>query len=185
MRRRSLVLVGAVLVIAGGASVAFAAVSSGPTGPCLNPLATRILNRTRSMAPTIVSGDLVVATGVQPGTPFRRGEVVLFTAPGAGVGDAPFIKRVIGLPGETITLASGRVVISGAPLDEPYLAPGTVTEPPPDRTEWVVASDELFVLGDSRAASADSRVFGAIPTASVSGHAIAICSPDSRRTALP
>jgi len=181
-----LFLVAAAVIVAASATAVFAALSSGPTGGCLNPLAAHYSIQQLSMGPTLIKGDLVVVSSIQSGTPFARGQIVVFTPPAAFAGDSsPFIKRIIGLPGETVSIAGGRIVINGAPLDESYLAPGTETTSQGTETSWVIGADELFVLGDSRANSADSRSFGAIPVASVTGHAAAICAPDSRKVALP
>ena len=184
VRRRSLILMVAVVLIAASATAAFAALSSGPTGGCLNPLATRYLNSGESMGPTLAKGDLILVGAVPAGTPFTRGEIVVFN--GTGMFSGPLIKRVVGLPGETVSIHDGRVFANGMPIDEPYLASGTVT-PALDstKTSWNLGATELFVLGDGRTISVDSRTFGAVPIASVTGHTIAICSPDSHRTALP
>jgi signal peptidase I len=187
MRRRTGVLLAAALVIGGGAAAAVV-VTSGPTGACFNPLVAHYRNEQGSMAPTLVSGDYVVAPSVQASSPLTRGEIVVFQAPASWAGDSqspPFIKRVIGLPGETVSFANGHVVINGTRLDEPYLTPGMETDPQGTASSWVLGPAELFVLGNRRANSVDSRMFGAIPISSVAGHATAICSPDSRKTALP
>jgi signal peptidase I len=90
-------------------------------------------------------------------------------------GNTPFIKRVIGLAGDTVAVRDGQVVVNGKPLVERYVFPGTPpvqpTDSPPDRTQWTIAADELFVLGDHRGASSDSRVFGPIKRDSVIGRA--------------
>jgi signal peptidase I len=184
-RRRLAVIVVVVVVVAGGATAAYAALSSGPTGGCMNPLATHYSNQQQSMGPTLAVGDLILVDTVPAGTPFTRGEIVVFTAPGNFAGSAQLIKRIVGLPGETISIHDGRVFVNGTALDEPYLAQGTVTDPQGDQSGWTLGAADLFVLGDSRANSADSRSFGPVPVASVTGRAAAICSPDSRRTALP
>lgn len=180
-----MILVVAVVLVAATATVAFAALSSGPTGGCLNPLATHYLNQQNSMGPTLVPGDLVLTAPPSAGAPFTRGEIVVFSPPAAAgaAGGSLFIKRIVGLPGETVSLADGVVVINGTPLAEPYLAPGTTTVA--EINSWTIGADEVFVLGDTRGSSFDSRQFGPIPAASVTGHATAICSPDNRKTALP
>ncbi|CAN5738071.1 signal peptidase I [soil metagenome] len=103
--------------------------------------------------------------------PPQRGDIVVFSPP-VGNASKPYIKRIIGLPGETITIHDGGVYVDGARLDEPYLQ-GTSTSWPngdPNR-EVVVPEDHLFVLGDNRNNSTDSRSFGAISNDSLIGKA--------------
>jgi signal peptidase I len=88
-----------------------------------------------------------------------------------------FIKRVIGLPGETIEISAGRVIVDGVALDEPYLKPG---ERMPDFGPVVIPQGEVFVMGDNRSASQDSRFFGPIPTEDIVGRAFIIIWPPSR-----
>lgn len=105
---------------------------------------------------------------------YSRGDIVVFEPPDAWVQGGPrtpFIKRVIGLPGETVEIKDGKVWIDGTPLDESYtydLEPTTATEEP---ARWVVPAGELFVMGDHRAASADSRAFGPIARSTIIGRA--------------
>jgi signal peptidase I len=88
-----------------------------------------------------------------------------------------FIKRVIALPGETIEIRDGRVLIDGTAIDEPYLKPG---DPMPDFDPVLVPADHVFVMGDNRSASQDSRYFGPIPTADIVGRGFVIIWPPSR-----
>ncbi|HET9692413.1 MAG TPA: signal peptidase I [Acidimicrobiales bacterium] len=118
----------------------------------------------------------------------RRGDVVVFRSPpgvlppdpatglrrlGVDVGlvDASqvLVKRVVGLPGDTVTAAGGRVYVDGRLLVEPYLAAGTVTA---DFGPVRVPPGHLFVMGDNRGDSEDSRIFGPVPTSSVVGRAL-------------
>jgi signal peptidase I len=88
----------------------------------------------------------------------HRGDVVVFHYDE----NSDYIKRVIGLPGETVTIRSGRVYINGELLDEPYIeypysenyCRGNI---PSERCEWVVPDDSYFVLGDNRNSSKDSQ----------------------------
>lgn len=108
---------------------------------------------------------------VYPLHPPQRGDVVVFDPP-IGRTSKPYIKRVIGLPGETITIHDGRVFVDGDPLDEPYIQ-GTATSWPngdPNR-EVVVSKDHLFVMGDNRNNSTDSRSFGVISNDDLIGKA--------------
>ena len=80
-----------------------------------------------------------------------------------------YIKRVIGVPGETVQGRDGHVFVNGRELVEPYLPPGVVTSDFPPLT---VPKGDLWVMGDNRGNSSDSRVFGAIKESSVVGRAI-------------
>ena len=111
----------------------------------------------RSMSPTLREGDWVFATKVS-GTP-RRGDIVVFRHPDDR--DFELVKRVVGLPGEQVTIANGQVHVDGEVLAEPW-ADGPAL---PDG-EWSLGVDRIFVLGDARSLSvADSRHLGAISIA--------------------
>jgi signal peptidase I len=96
----------------------------------------------------------------------ERGDVVVLRDPSGT--DELLIKRVVGLPGERVTVADGEVFIDGVPLKEPYLTQLTLG---PDRT-WVVPPLNVFVMGDNRGASRDSRSFGPVPLENLVGHAV-------------
>lgn len=97
--------------------------------------------------------------------PPQRGDIVVFEYPRAP--DRDFIKRIIGLPGETVEIRNGSIYIDGVPLDEPYLREPTHGNMPP-RT---LKSDEFFVLGDNRDNSSDSRSWGPLPRENIIGKA--------------
>jgi signal peptidase I len=112
----------------------------------------------------------------------RRGEIIVFQVPeiakarcGAG---GVFVKRIIGLPGETLEERHGFVYINGKKLDDPYIKPGrrdfqnfraTTIEP-----------GHYFMMGDNRASSCDSRVWGTVPRANIIGKVFAIYWPPNR-----
>ena len=96
----------------------------------------------------------------------ERGDVIVLSDPDGG--PLPLIKRVVGLPGERITVAGGRVYIDGKLLAEPYLTQDT----PGGTHTWVVPPFQVFVMGDNRSNSRDSRFFGPIPIDSILGHAV-------------
>ena len=134
----------------------------------------------RSMETTLLAEQYVLVDKLTPRwAPYERGDIVVFQPPESWQTDsrAPFIKRVIGLPGERVELEDGLVLINGVELDEPYLF-ARLGEPEPTKpsfdgkTSWLVPDGALFVMGDHRAASADSREFGPIDSSTVLGRAL-------------
>lgn len=109
----------------------------------------------------------------------RRGDIVVLQDPTGG--PIPLIKRVVGLPGERITLSHGRVYVDGVILDEPYLDQGTAGEA---RT-WTVPPMQVFVLGDNRGNSKDSRYFGPVALDAIIGHAFFRFWPLNQLGGLP
>lgn len=95
-------------------------------------------------------------------------------AVGLSVPRTEFIKRVIGLPGERIEIVDSRVLVDGSPIDEPYLKAGSTM---PDFGPVVVPAGEMFVMGDNRNSSQDSRYFGTVATDSIVGRAFVVMWP--------
>ncbi len=136
-----------------------------------------------SMEPTLMIGDRVLVNKLSydfhdP----HRGDIIVFTAPpsarSGGIDD--LVKRAIGLPGDTVTARpDGSVYINGRRLSEPYLpkdTPTTMTSNPPGcgapadgSVGCVVPKGDLFMMGDNRTESKDSRFFGPIPQSSIVG----------------
>ena len=107
---------------------------------------------TGSMESTIPAGSRIM--GLRLYYNFKdpeRGDIVIFKYPDDEKVD--YLKRIIGLPGETVEIASGKVYIDGELLDEPYLD----EEPTGDFGQYQVPEDSYFMLGDNRAVSKDSR----------------------------
>jgi signal peptidase I len=140
-----------------------------------------------SMENTLLVGDRVIVNELVPGlVPLRRGDVVVFEDPGGWLGQtrgADLIKRVIGLPGDRVSCcdALGRLEVNGRAIDEPYveLPPGV------DRVSGVdfdviVPDGAVWVMGDNRWNSADSRAHGAVPIRDVVGRAVVISWPVTR-----
>src|SRR5262245_6121480 len=95
-----------------------------------------------------------------PFDPPERGDVIVFNPPTNS--DKPYIKRIIGLPGEEITFGDGHVFINGKPLEEDYIGESTRCGRK-DTCDVVVPADSVYVLGDNRGNSQDSRFFGTVP----------------------
>jgi signal peptidase I len=145
-----------------------------------------------SMAPQIDDGDHVVIDTVaydlrvdRPGggdplldmhvRPISRGDVVAFVH-GSGDDRRIYLKRVIGLGGETVALERGVVAVNGTTLVEPYAPRLDAT----DMKAVAVPAGCLFVLGDNRPDSDDSRSMGAIPESAVIGRAVVVAWPPGR-----
>lgn len=111
---------------------------------------------------------------------YGRGDIVVFEPPEDWVQPdrTPFIKRVIAIGGDTLEVRDdGFVYVNGVGIDEPYLYAATDGDDPepttadPDQASWTIPLGELFLMGDHRANSADSRQFGSVPVGSVIGRA--------------
>jgi signal peptidase I len=131
-----------------------------PTAHWLLPMPSQ------SMAPTLPASS-ILAIDTQARTP-RRGAVVAFVPPArAPIGIAIFVQRVIGLPGETVSVHDGQVHVDSQTLVEPV-----ITRPTPGGGAFcqvTLAEDEYYVLGDNRTNSADSRFWGPIQTTDIIG----------------
>ncbi|PJF28324.1 MAG: signal peptidase I [Phototrophicales bacterium] len=125
-----------------------------------------------SMQPTFEPGQFVLVSRVHYlfGEP-QRGEIVVFNAPGSRPNDPPLIKRLVGLPGETLALRGGQVYIDGVLLEEPYLREACTPARCSDRIVEL-GEDEYFLMGDNRNNSRDSRAFGAVTRDRIVGEAI-------------
>ncbi len=124
-----------------------------------------------SMIPTLVPGEfLMVDKFAYRSGNFQRGDIVVFHAPPEPGVD--YIKRLIGIPGDRITILNGDVSVNGVILKEAYLAEQVTYS-----GEWTVPADSLFVLGDNRNRSSDSHEWGFVPIKEVVGKALAIYWP--------
>ncbi len=154
-----------------------------------------------SMEPQLEVGDRVLVSRLSYRLhDVNRGDIVVFPSPEGGTGgdgnvvtrvgsdlleavalkkpdEDELIKRVIGLPGETVSAQDGSVVIDSRRLEEPYLADEVVTQ---DFGPVKVPEGEVFVMGDNRGNSSDSRVIGTIDIDTIVGRAIARIWPPDR-----
>nr|WP_240895950.1 signal peptidase I [Kineococcus siccus] len=168
-----------------------------------------------SMSPLLVPGERVLVWRVDAGQDVRRGDVVVFdgtgtftpsppppeglarvgaglgTALGFRPGETDYVKRVVGLPGDRVTCcdASGRLMVDGVALDEPYVAAGDA--PSELRFDIEVPAGRLWLMGDHRSDSADSRAHlgspggGTIALDDVVGRVVAVTWPLGSLSTVP
>jgi signal peptidase I len=138
-----------------------------------------------SMIPTLEIKDHVVVTKFnyhmhEP----ERGDIVVFKYPPnerSGEKEIDYVKRLIGLPGETVEIKQNTVFVDGQPLSEPYINSDTAM---PDMEPITIGEGEYFVMGDNRNNSSDSRVWGCVPREDLIGKAQVIYWPVSRAGGL-
>lgn len=142
----------------------------------INAVSARIRVDGSSMVPTLNNGQFVMINrlaytlGDFTTGEVKRGDVVVFHYPRDP--EQEYIKRIIGLPGETVEITSGHVYVNGQQLIEPYIAADARNE-----GEWAVPAGHIFVLGDNRNNSQDSRSFGYVTMENVIGRALFIYWP--------
>ena len=114
----------------------------------------------------------------------KRGEIVVFKAPraaercGGRSAGSTFVKRIVGLPGETVSERGGVIYINGEPLVEPYVDPSRRGS---ESRSWPrIASGHYFVVGDNRTRSCDSRAWGTVPRSSLIGPVMLTYWPPTR-----
>jgi signal peptidase I len=113
--------------------------------------------------------ELAEARDISPFSDPHRGDVIVFEPPVTS--SKPYIKRIVGLPGETIEIRDGSVYIDGERLGEPYVQEGTTDCGQRNCGPLVVPEGHVYVLGDNRRNSSDSRVFGPVAIDSILGKA--------------
>jgi len=116
------------------------------------------------MEPNLVTGQRFLGSKIALLGGIQRGDVVVFRPPHKG---GAFIKRVVGLPGETIEIRKSRVYVNDQPLDEPYLRRKWHDTIPARR----IPAGSVFVLGDNRDNSNDSRLWGELPVENIQSKA--------------
>jgi signal peptidase I len=144
----------------------------------INAVSARIRVDGSSMEPTLHNGEFIIVNKLayRLGEP-RLGDVIVFRFPNDPGQD--YIKRVIGVPGDRIEVSQGHVSVNGKMLDEPYIA-----AMPNYSGDWTVPTDALFVLGDNRNNSSDSRNWGPVTMEAVIGKALLIYWPPEQWGAI-
>lgn len=137
----------------------------------INAVSARVRVDGFSMRPTLQDGEYILVNKLaykfsEP----VRGDIVVFVFPVNPEED--LIKRIIGVPGDTITIQEGMLTVNGVVVDEPY-----INAPPAYNGTWQVPEGELFVLGDNRNDSRDSHQWGLLPIENVIGRAVLIYWP--------
>ncbi len=139
----------------------------------INAISERIRVESISMQSTLFPGDYVIVNKLAyrfRGDP-ERGDVIVFRYP-PNPDAIPYIKRVIGLPGDQIHINDGKVYVNDQLTIEPYLDETTNRG-----GDWTVPSGQLFVMGDNRNNSSDSRSWGFVPLENIIGRAELIYLP--------
>ncbi len=141
----------------------------------INAVSARIRVESISMQPTLFAGNFVLVNKIAyiVGSP-GRGDIIVFKYPPDPT-QVPYIKRVIGLPGDHVHIDNGQVFVNGNALVEPYLTVKTR-----GTGDWVVPANSLFVMGDNRNNSSDSRSWGMVPFANIIGKAEVVYWPPEK-----
>jgi signal peptidase I len=148
-------------------------------------LTRRYTVHTKAMEPTFRNGDHVAVFRFWDtfSSPHRK-DVVVFTPPPSAASQCHVsgkqVRRVIGLPGETVSEQTGRVLIDGKPLEESYVKRANRDSL---SAAWHVPAGEYFLMGDDRSASCDSRTFGAVPKNDIAGRIVLTFWPVDRVSA--
>lgn len=137
----------------------------------INAISARVRVDGFSMKPTLDDGEFVLVSKLNYKlTNIQRGDIIVFHFPMDPTQE--LIKRVIGLPGDTVQVKDGVVSVNGQVLDEPYIAAA-----PRYSSQWVVPENQFFVLGDNRNDSSDSHSWGFLPYENIVGKAVLIYWP--------
>jgi signal peptidase I len=131
----------------------------------------RVMVQNISMQPTLVEGNLIVVNKLAYKLgELHTGDIVIFHNPNFLEED--YIKRLIGTPGDVVSVKSGVVSVNGIALTEPYIA-----ATPNYEDTWTVPADSVFVLGDNRNNSSDSHSWGFVPINDLVGKALVVYWP--------
>jgi signal peptidase I len=145
----------------------------------VNLFTARIRVEGGSMEPSLHDGEFVVINRLayRWNDP-QRGEIIVFRFPLDP--ERRFIKRIIGLPGDTVMVENGMVFVNDIPIEEPY-----VNTPPRYDGAWTVEEQHVFVLGDNRNNSSDSQNWGSLSVEEIIGKAVIIYWPLNDLSVIP
>ncbi len=147
----------------------------------INTLTVRYEVQSVSMEPTLHEGQyLIISRLAYRYQPPQRGDIIVLHPPSSSADTIPYIKRLVGLPGDQIEVHDGRVWVNGRALNEPY-----ISGPPIYSGSWVLGANEYFVLGDNRNNSSDSHAWGSINPDAIIGKAFFRYWPPSQIGAFP
>ncbi|HKJ26429.1 MAG TPA: signal peptidase I [Anaerolineales bacterium] len=141
----------------------------------INALTARVRVDGPSMEPSFFHNNRVVVSKISYYLgDIQRGDVIVFPAPPNP--DEDYIKRVIGLPGDEVRVSGGTVYVNGDALAEPYIAAPPISEMRP----MIVPEGQVFVMGDNRNVSSDSRSWGPLQVEDIIGKAVFVYWPFDR-----
>lgn len=146
----------------------------------INTLTGRYQVHGQSMEPSLYSSQYLIASKItywlhSP----ERGDIVVLHPP-EGQGSIPFIKRVIGVPGDIVEAREGKIWVNGIVLNEPY-----ISAPPAYTQRWIVSAGMYLVLGDNRNHSSDSHAWGLLARESIIGKAVLCYWPPEHWGPIP
>lgn len=137
----------------------------------INAVSARVRVDGFSMRPTLEDGEFVLVSKLSNMFgEYEHGDIIVFHFPLNP--EEELVKRIIGLPGDRVSVQNGQVFLNGQQLNEPYIA-----EVPNYSGEWLVPEGQIFVLGDNRNNSNDSKDWGLLPQENVVGKAVLIYWP--------
>jgi signal peptidase I len=138
----------------------------------VNLATVRFIVEGPSMQPNFKTGQVLVVSRVNylVDNP-QRGDIIVFNPPDVPPDEPPYIKRVIGIPGDTVEIRDTKVYVNGEQLNEPYINEPCTSGSCPNKS-WTLGPDEYFMMGDNRNHSRDSRAFGAVKRERIIGEAL-------------
>lgn len=138
----------------------------------VNLATVRFIVDGHSMEPNFASDQVLVISRVNYLlNPPQRGDIIVFNPPNQPADEPPYIKRVIGTPGEVVEIRNTLVYVNGEELNEPYIKEACRPSRCPDN-QWELGPNQYFMMGDNRNNSSDSRVFGPVMLDRVIGEAL-------------